>query len=517
LEFLRYDSLSLLKPERRQAITEFFEKVRDFLLERGYCADYLIDLICDEELAWDDVLLQPWVKNGGPLEDCDGNLDVLALFLAEGKSLETALKKTCRRGHETFWRELERGGLHYLHFRMGLHDPAERMNYAIKLADELFAVDPIEFRLRVEPLQGLSALSSKREEGAFSYFGINNHNFRKQRALSHEQIQLLLGDAQPKTVDALDVAVELLLKEHEESIADLNPRRIATRIETAMIPMVYNYGYRLKARGASFEKICQKVSVNIDALLKYFEAEPVFKVALKRQILINLFSPFEEGLARLNATQECLQGVHEYMLMESAGNLFNETLCGPMRLFRAWDSVQFLNRCTQIIAFYKDTSLPMSFDVSVRGLMASKPEVVSLLTTQDIKGYSPVLDRALAGQAPEVVINEHLLTRLMRPETLRLYSDPALVRLVDLSLDHFKKQARISGSGIRTIGFRDIGEILKERPHLREDVLDLMCQKELLLTRMFEFCGFGHRELKLLGSRAPNALKHSILELAIGL
>jgi hypothetical protein len=518
MEFVRYDSLSLLKPERQQAITEFFEQARDFLLERGCESDYLIDVICDEGDIWDDVLMQPWVKNGGPLEDTRGNLDILAVFLAEGKSLETALLKSLRRGHETYRRELEHGGLHNLHFRMGLCDSAQRMKYAIRLADELFAVDPNEYRLTVKPLRGMSALSANRAEGINCFFGGDHGNFRTLKGLTQAQIKLLLGDTEPSTADALDVAVEILLREGEKTITNVNQKRMATRIETALIPMVYNHGYLLKAHGASVDEICKKVSINIDSLLKFIEAEPAFKEALKQQILINLFSPFEEGLIRLNATQESLQGVHGPSLTEAAEDgFFNETLCGPMRLFRAWDSVKYSERCAQIIEFFNETSMPLSFEISANGLLAGKTEVVELLWAHNEKGYSAVLDKALAGPASEIVINEHLLTRLMRPETLRLYSDPATVRLIDLSLDHFKKQARISGSGVRTIGFKGIGGIFQERPHLREGVLDLLHQKELLLTRMFEFCGFGQRELRLLGSKAPNALKQALLENSMGL
>ena len=401
---------------------------------------------------------------------------------------------------------------------MGVRTPADRMKYTLKLADALFDVSHDEYRSSLDPLHGLSALSINRLAGVESYFDIY-HFRRKQKVLTKAQMLLLLEEKDVSDADSFDLAVKLLLREGENSIGNVNRKRMALRIENAFIPLVYNYGYRLKADGASHEDICKNVSVNIDALLKHAGLYSAFYEGLKEQILINLFSPFPDGLALLDISSEQLQGVMLSPDLVDGPNAlaFNETLCGPMRLFKSRDSVKFVNRCTQIIAFYDETGFPLDFDIAVRGRLARHPEIVGLLSADYETEHSVALENSLTGQAPAIVINEHLLMRLMRPSTLKYYSDHAVVKLISLTFNHCKRQAEICANGFRTVGFQKIGEVFKERPHLREDVLDLMHKKELMIPKLFEFCEFGHRELKMLGSRASTDLKRSLLENAIGL
>lgn len=94
MELFRNDPLTLLKHQRRQAVTEFLEVAKLFLLVRGSRAQYLVDVICGEESGWDEVLDQPWAKVN-PLTDSGGNLDFLAVLLAEGKLTEGALSIAC--------------------------------------------------------------------------------------------------------------------------------------------------------------------------------------------------------------------------------------------------------------------------------------------------------------------------------------------------------------------------------------------------------------------------------------
>jgi hypothetical protein len=186
-----------------------------------------------------------------------------------------------------------------------------------------------------------------------------------------------------------------------------------------------------------------------------------------------------------------------------------------VRLFGGWHSIKFFERGAKVIDFYKDSETPLSFDVSMRGLLAKQPEIVTLLTAHDENGYSAQVEMALVGEAPEIEIPEHLLAFLLRPKTLRLYSDPALIKLIDLASDHFKRQGSISGYSVA--GFMAIGDIFKERRHLRDQMLELLVDKELLTKDMFAWFGFGHRELKMVGRSATPGLKQYVLQDELGL
>jgi hypothetical protein len=518
MKLFRNDSLSLLKPARREAVTEFLEEIRDFAVAQGVRAEYLVDVLIDDKNG-NEVLSEPWEDESNPMTNTRGNLDVMVALMNESTSPSDSFEFASGLRHETLQKELSNGGLHSLHFRMGLASPEDRMAHTLMFADALFAGHSADYYSSLEPLHGVSSLSTCQEVALSGYFSPYESRLKFQRSLSKAQVRLLLGEQGVEEAGSLEAAVETLLRQDNRDLLDVGQQRLALRIEKALIPLVYNHGYRLKSEGISNQVICDRVSVNIDCLLSFVDAVPGFRLALKRQILINLFSPFADGLAMLNASAGELQGVMQNPLLThtAVAKFFKETLCGPLRLFRVTSSAGYSERNAQVIDYFKETNDVLSFDVAIHGWLNEFADITWVFKASCESGYSDFLESTLSGDSLNFTINDHLLKHLMEPERLRLYSDPALMKLIKVTIDECKRMARIAGGGARTTGFMPTGSLFKERPHLREEALKLLEMNDLLNERFFGWCGFGHQELKMLGKRAPVALKKALLESAIGL
>ena len=501
-------------PEREDELTEFAEKAQLFAAEQeGDRVNYLVDMFSDNEVMWDVFLQESWVIKHNPLTDSRGNLDMLAAFIAEGGNhLRDTWDNVCWARYSDFQNDLARSGLHGLHFRIGINDAMDRVEHTKTLAFMLFKLNPTSFMNNLNALQGLSSLVECRElaEGYLT-------NIRLSKAVSMEDVKLLIAGAQGANPDDYRLALTKMLYGNNTPVEKVRTHLIFD-IENALVPLVYNYGYLLKSKGVSVEEIKDKASANIDALLAFLTLETPAQAAIKRQILINLFSPFPEGLEMMNATTEEIQGafLDPALVGHPCTEAFGFTLCGPVAVFGAEASTRKADRRTQIVEYFKETPYALDFEVAIRGRMAKSEIIVDLFADKYSNGHSTFMDEILCGQRPQVFIPEDLLGHLLHRDRICRYSDQAVLELVTRTLSHIRAPG-VLGRKFLAEGSRGLDLTFKDRPHLRDAVLQMLDENKLLTKDMFDWFGFGARELKVLGRRASNDLKQHVLQGALGL
>jgi hypothetical protein len=507
---------SMFTPQRAAELQAFAQKAEAFDKTLGCNSDYLVDMLSVNYSFWGKFLLENKGKGRNPLVESSGNLDVLAACVVDGVEGKLDWGKVSGSDYSNLQYDLSRCGLHSLHFRMGLNDPTDRLHHTMALALAIYRVAEKSFRKYLNPLMGQSVLH--RRDVLAGYIA-DESSGDKLLIGAHSGFFLASGQDLTGADEFKRLLMRLLLKRNE-SLADVDRHSLAMKIEGAFLPLVYNYGYRLKAEGLSNEVVCQKASAHIDSLLEILAMERATHNALKRQVLINLFSAFPDGLAMLSAKPEELQGVilDPALIDSDDANFFAKTLGGPLRNFAAIDSVKPTSRCAQIITFLETSGYPLTFEVAARGSLINSRSIFELFSNSHPNGHSVFLEQTLTGEQPPLAINDSLLLYLSVPQRLALYSDPALMKIVDRTLEFFRKQQEIStGKDLLTMGFYSIGGILKDRPHLQEAVLERLVEQSLLKPKVFDWCGFGHRELKSLGKLAPQELKSHVLESALGL
>jgi hypothetical protein len=513
MKLFRRVPLSFFTPERADELEEFAEKAQLFAAQEGEDANYLVDLLTGDEVLWDEFLQEPWVRERNPITDARGSLDMLVAFIAEDcLGLREAWDNVSWARYQEFQKDLSRSGLHGLHFRLGINEAIDRVEHTKTLALTLYKMNKESFCNTFNALHGLSLFEGCREVEA-SYSTLRGMS----KAASMEDIHLLLSGAQGVKPDDYRAALKNVLfgKVLE---TDRVQTHVIFQVENAFVPLVYNYGYLLKSKGESVEDIRNKASANIDALLGFLKLEPPVKSAIKRQVLINLFSPFPEGLELMHATTEEMQGAFLDPVLKghpcTAG--FGYTLCGPVAVFGAEVSARKAERRTQIVDYFKETSYPIDFEVAIRGRLSSSEIIVDLFSAY-CNGHSLFMDQTLSGQLPEVFIQEDLMSHLLHRDRVRLYSDAAVLALVTRLISHVQAPGSRNPQKFLEADAKSLDLTFKDRPHLRDEVLQLLIDHKCLTKDMFEWLGFGHRELKKVGREAPNELKQFVLQDALGL
>lgn len=516
MQLFRRAPVSMFTPQRAAELQAFAQKAEVFDQDLGCNSDYLIDMLSVNYEFWSKFLKEN-TKGRNPLVNSSGNLDVLAACIEDGVELAVDWEKVSGSDYQSLEMDLASGGLHSLHFRMAVNHPSGRTRHTMAIAGALYEIDAKSFRKYLNPLIGQSVLSHLKHVRD-GYFSDEAEGKKASSEGAHRAFYLVSGRDRC-TPDEYKDMLMVLLRERADSLDAVDRRALAMRIENAFLPLVYNYGYRLKADGLSNEEVCQKASAHIDSLLEFLAMEPEIHNALKRQVLINLFSAFPDALEMLNARPEELQGVmlDPALINSDDANLFSNTLGGPLRIFSAVESVNPTKRSAQVIAFFENSKYPLTFETAARGRLLKSRAIFELFSNSYPDGYSVFLEQSLTGAQPLFMINDALLLHLMDPSRLSLYSDPAFLKLFDLTLEYFKKHAEKPKSQNVLVGFFGIRHILKERPHLRAVVLERLVNESLLRPKVFDFCGFGHQELKVLGKLAPTELKNHVLSNALGL
>lgn len=413
-------------------------------------------------------------------------------------------------------------GLHSLHFRMNLKDDQARHHGVTILSQKLHDYHSEAARNDLAyPLKTLSSLIREDYEHELRYATDAVHDFEDDpvHPFTKTELNELLClcahvKGEPEQPDALNSAMSKFITgrgEYTDEITNgvLPKPLLAKQIEDGLMAMVYNYGYRIKAcyTVSNFD-LKEEIDPIVDRLLAHFSSTPEFLAALKRQVMINLFSAFPKGLEMFDAKPEELQGVMLDPVLKSHpdAKYFLRTLMGPMALFGAAESAPEQYRSTQLIKYLAKAGYQISAGVASQGLLFDRPEFIGIIHHE--QGASEALEAYWLEERPVGQSAFRVAKTLLRGDYLEHYHDRAIANLVAVG-------AHIMASG--ELLPHDFKAIFDQRPGLSSSVLDQLLSRDLLSPEVYKACGFGLKELRLLGNRAPESLAEFTLSGDLGL
>jgi hypothetical protein len=526
MPIFRTAKLSLFKEDRARDIEAFAEKAMAFMSKDFPSIECFGDLVTKGGDTWLELRSQPWVYESSPLMINGGNLDFIAACLDEGGSIRAIWNQVNFIDNVQFQGDIAAHGLHGIHFRMDVASEADRIAYTCRLANSMLGDTFMSLR-RISPLNSLSARTEGIRPAIYSFMGSVAMDFPMYEKLSRDEISALVSLDYRGRLDAEDEAFfsasVLQLLELKTDVSEMSSRELGYAIEMALIPLVYNFGYKLMASGADVRTTMQEADRRIEVLLGFLPASNDFKAALTRQIQINLFSAFPEGLKLLQAKPEELQGVilNSVLVDDPAAKDFSATLSGPVALFSQRTQKRAEYRSGKLIEFLADAGYPIHLDVAINGYLAREHDIANLLIGHS--GWSPALDQAFQETGHIGSVNKVLSVPLFEPDVLRLYSDKAVLNMIDHAIKSEIKGRRSDkprfpiAPAISPFRYKSPAPVLRERPHLFEPVLQILENLDCFEPSIVEWCGFSHRELKAMGSRAPSQLKKVLLENSLGL
>lgn len=520
MQVFKTANISLFREDRAKAIEDFAEKAMGYL-SKDYPSDKCFgDIAREGGIEWQVLGNQKaWIGDSNPLNNSAGSLDFIAACLDEGISIKKIWNQIGAHGYDSIVGEMVVGGLHGIHFRMDVANEADRISYTCRLANELF-----NDAAKSQHLSRLSIMSTATHELNVPTIGflVNPPWGGNCQHVTGDQAVLLSslnyrGETR-KEDDALFLhAVNSYLR--VDSLERLS-NRVAV-IENALVPLVYNFGYKLKAQGADTKTVMDEATRRIDVLLSHVEMSKEFKVGLQRQILINLFSAFPDGLELLKAQPEELQGVmlDHALVSDPLARLFTHTLEGPLALFAHSSVKPEKYQAGKIIEYLAQAGYQLKLDTAIQGRLANSYPLIHLAYQQD--GASQGLERTLERDGLEA-IHRAVGQYLSDPIRLSQYSDLTVLKLISGALD-FELKTRDAMKFVPNLESRapskyaSVALVLKARPHLFVPVFEMLEEKKMLTAGIFEWCGFDGRAIKALGNRAPKELKVMLLESGLGL
>jgi hypothetical protein len=524
MAFFRKSDISMFTAERAQALEQFAEKANDYVRELKPDHAFLSDVMKDGGVGLEMLRIQPWFEQS-PLLNHRGNLDLLAGFVAEGADLSFIWPYISSKTIYLFERDVTEVGLHGIHFRMDLKNEASRVEHTCKLANYVFDTTH-ERQIQRSPISTLTTLTEGVDAAIEAYLDTGEEQRRGEYGFNQEELWRLTRNSPRDWVSAGsedEIMFRRGVRKMLSSIKDVGGpsiKDLAERIEFALLPLVYNYGYKLKAAGSDNEVVMGAAARRIDVLLDFIGPSPALREALRRQILINLFSAFPDGLEMLQAKREELQGVmsNPVFFDDSMGAMFKKTLAGPVELFSQCKSVEKPDRGLGVIKFLANTPYPVDLNIAIHGFLTWRSGIVHL--AHQHQGWSESLDQRVQVNVPRV-----LGIYLSDPERLGRYSDAAILKLMDHYLDRFTERFEAlkkfgPNVDIAVINmpedYKSFAPVLQARPKLIEPILEMLESRGILTPPMVEWCGFGANELKTLGSRASTKLKRMVLEDSLG-
>ena len=517
MHMFRPKTLEILTDERVQSLRQFSEKAGPVLQSHIPTAEYIIDVLLNYYLAWSELDDHPTTTDIEKPMVARGGLDFIAACIHEDKDIAHFWEFLGECHDSEFQHDLVKYGLHGIHFRFFFNDTATTEIYTCKLADIMFDRSGESSHLGIVPLTGFSLVSGHLED-CIDWYVIDEYAEEGgYTEYSEQELRAMCGPTNHPILPIEDKAAFRRLV-NQKIFGDEFPESrqawdTASKIESALLPLVYNHGYKLKARGLSGLEVLARASSRVEALLSFLPASSEFLKALERQILINLFSAFPEDLELLNAKPEELQGVMlSPVLIESPlARFFEKTLAGPLALFSPRHSVPDGHRGTQIVNFFKATPYPLHLDLAVFGYLQGREEIINL--AENCPGRSIAVEQLLLDESALFDPHVGLIRYLARPEQLDAYSDSAVLKLIEKVI--LSDDVQFIRHRVETI-LPTVGPVLSKRPQMFEPVIKILEDNGRLNHTLFDWCGFGSKELKALGKRASIELKGIFLEESLG-
>jgi hypothetical protein len=276
---------------------------------------------------------------------------------------------------------------------------------------------------------------------------------------------------------------------------------------------VYNPGMRLKAQGRQQSEIVTHLEPVIDQIVQQLDALlPARQMAkwgplFRRQVLVNLFSPFAPDLAMLDVHTHELMG-HPDLVDQDIPVLLEDTFKGPLCVFNH-------GYAGDIYANYKRLELPLDIDMVLAGTLANGDEAYEVLSEI---GRSETTDRLLAQfleQGPAKTPEIGLLLSLHGALDIHKHGEAGQVALLVLNV-MLTTQARDSAlPGDTSMDWKDkfmsVASVIRQAPALGDMLLTHLERHGLPDAEILLWCGFDSRILRKLSKPAPEALSEALL------
>lgn len=423
-----------------------------------------------------------WLMDGGKLVDLEDLID---------------LEKVGRNAYAH--------GAHHLLFHMGLKEPDFALKATCVLLDALYDYEhPDEFhKITVsQPISGRASLSG------FMNRPCMRPSFEDPFFQAYMSHQFPRGVTPSTLTPSSPTIVQELLDHFSAGCRDLSTQHYM------LMTMIYNPGLRLKGAGFSCLQIVHHLQPVVKQIAEAFleqAGQPFISNAdrktFEHQVWANLFSPFPDDLACVNAEINELSG-HPGRWARDTDDRLLSTLQGPIALFTG-------ERSKGVFEYFERIGMPLDLDDFFQGLLRDHSVTDGILWAV---GRCNTTDAWLVRLVEEGPGNLELLTDLVSVAQSLDYKkldEPAKVGYLALLLE----KARLIKEHDKLWKFtaQDPRSFLVDAPQLQAGLLDYMSRHNLLEFEWLDWCGYGSDILNKVAGPVSLDTKESFLCQDLGL
>jgi hypothetical protein len=514
--------LEQFKPSTQAALQQLLDAINADMRANPDCLDdnddyeSFKDLILRnsiDTLTWFfDNALQ---RTGQGIRDDLRGLDILTAWVMEGAPLTTGMVLFGHKDDPTAMQVLNEGchfGAHNLLFRIGYKDShltlkalsflLEKLHQQVENNTDYYSpsgtsLDWLTLKPFGKPFVGVSSSSTTAVHNYLDYFypeQFNHYDNPPDVTLKH-----LVNNA---FADAKNAS-----------------RPMNLMLNTVLNQLVLNTGLRFKGEGMQAPIIIERLTPVLEEIIQsQFGADYTISVeelaGFRRQVWVNLFSPFAEDLALLDVHPNELMGHPKNNPTDHWPHKTKSTMSGPIEFSRGdadYSATAAMARGLENMGHTLD------LDVIMTGVLAESNDICSLIR---LWGGCTTIDHLLerfATEGPTAIVRQHnLQSTLTALDFERL---PALAKLgfVAARIEYGYESATLRKDKLfREDGYCPLKSISGD-PELKTEVLAYMAKFERVTAELMVWCGFDGEALNALGELATDDIKSSLLENDLGL
>lgn len=280
--------------------------------------------------------------------------------------------------------------------------------------------------------------------------------------------------------------------------------------------LVYNPGLRFKSLGYSVPQILDFMTPVVDQLATHLELSlnpgerEQWGGLFRRQVIVNLLSPFAQDLASLDVHKHELMG-HPGADAATVPGVFLQTLKGPLSAFSH-------GHCGDIYANYARMGLPLDVDMVLNGLMGTDDSAYEVLAEV---GRSETTDRMLATfleDGPRNSENFEFLKRIHACLNIDKHEAQGKVAILALNT-HLTLESRDAQSGVGNWKhqYLKVSVYVAQDQNLSDRLLHKLEEWGLPDEEIIRWCGYDGQILRKLRNDPPESLKEFLLGGDLGL
>jgi len=454
-------------------------------------------------------------RTGQGIRDDLCGLDILTAWVMDGAPLTTGMVLFGHKDDPTAMQVLNEGchfGAHNLLFRIGYKDSDLTLKGLSVLLEKLH--QQVENGSDYYSPSGTSLDWLTLTPYGQSFVSVSSSS----TSAVHNYLDYFYPDQFNHYDNPPEVTLKHLVKNAFADVQNSSSQKNLT-LNTVINQLVLNTGLRFKGEGMPAPVIIEKLTPVLEEIIQHkFGSDYTISVeelaGFRRQVWVNLFSPFAADLAMLDVHPNELMGHPKNNPTDHWPFNTQATMSGPIEFCRGDANY---SSTVAMIRGLENMGHTFDLDTIMSGLLATSNDVYSLVK---LWGGCATIDRLLERlpvEGPPLIVRQHDLQSMLSALDFERLPPVAKLGFVAARVEYGYESAILRKEKLsREDGYCPC-KFITQHLALKDDLLNYMAKFDRLFPELIVWSGFDGAALNVLGVLATDDIKATLLEHDLGL